>query len=141
LIQKTDETPADDIAAAEAAAKLVKSAGKKNGDRGTLVAPLVSFHEERALDWIADLSVPGKVIMESGFQETKFGMNRLGARAKVATGGVAYATCVMREEPPIEFILDGPAIVAATRPGIVGPIFSAYITPDDWKDPGDLGAM
>jgi hypothetical protein len=139
LIQKADKEPEDDIAAAEAAAKLARSVGKKVGDKGALTTPLISFHEGRELEWFAGLAVPGKVEMENGFQEIRFGMNRLGARAQVATGGGFYATSV--ETAPVEFVLDVPAIIAVVRPGVVGPIFSAYITPEDWKDPGDLGEI
>lgn len=139
-IQMTDDAPKDDIAAAEAAHKLLSEARRRRDfEEGDFTGPCVCFRESRDLSWLAGLNVPGSIVLDSGYQETIFGMNRTGAVARVATGGGMIMACIQHERA--HYRLDGPAIVAIERPGLRIPVFSAYITPADWKDPGNLDEL
>lgn len=134
---QSEDVPEDDLEAALQAEVLLGTLSK-NGQRtkANLTAPCVSFTESRDLGWVAGLAVPGMAEVESGFQETRFRMNRHGARAQVATGMVARATSI--EQPPEEILIDGPFLLVIERPGVETPAFSAYITERSFVDPGSL---
>jgi len=41
--------------------------------------------------------------------------------------------------PPPALIIDKPFLVVFERPGLPQPLFTAYVTQDSWKDPGEIG--
>ena len=64
-----------------------------------------------------------------------FKMNEKGARAEVA-----FTASVLRSMsmPAPDHIIDQPFLVWFERPDLALPLFGAYITEEDWKNPGSL---
>lgn len=59
-------------------------------------------------------------------------LNDEGARAKSA------AAFSVRGGPPTHLVINSPFIIWFTREDVAGIIFAAYVTPQFWKDPGEL---
>ena len=71
-------------------------------------------------------------IIEQALNQNKLKMNHLGARAESAA-----AFGAMRGMSS-SLVIDEPFMVWFTREGLDLPFFVAYVTPDDWKNPGVL---
>jgi hypothetical protein len=128
--------PENDFEAALLAETLLGALSRSGTRReANLIAPCVSLHESRQLDWAVGLEIPGKAVVQSGFQETRFRMNHRGARAQVATGMVLERSLPETRE---EIIVKGPFLLVIERPGVETPVFSAYIGPESFIDPDDL---
>jgi len=73
-------------------------------------------------------------IITQALQQTKLRMNEEGARAQSAVAIGVLRGCL----PTYDYVIDWPFLFWITRPGISKPLFVAYVTEDDWKNPGDI---
>jgi hypothetical protein len=80
----------------------------------------------------------GRYRITQAKQQTKYKMNHKGALAKSAAAfGFSFECCVVRTPKP-PMVVNQEFFVWITRPGMNLPIFTGYITKEDWKNPGDL---
>jgi hypothetical protein len=104
--------------------------------------PMVRLKQQPDIDWLVGLGLTnGAGVWEIGQakQEVRFGMNQYGARAKEAT---AFGVRALSAEWPSPYVVDQPFLIVIGRPGQVeAPLFGAYVTQDDWADPGDLSTL
>lgn len=103
---------------------------------GTII-PDVKLIDRPDVSWLKGLStvdeqgVPAVIIQ--AIQETRFAMNRFGARVESA-----FAAGMMRcALPPQPYVVDRPFMVWCMQKGSSLPIFVGYIMPSEWQDPGD----
>lgn len=102
-----------------------------------LLAPMVHLDQTPDVSWLRGLRTADFYVAQAVMQ-TRFGMNQLGARAMEATGMI-----MMRgiRQHLSQYTVTRPFLIYITRPGVPVPIFQAYITPEDWRDPGDLASL
>ncbi|MBI3120363.1 MAG: hypothetical protein HYZ08_01970 [Candidatus Kerfeldbacteria bacterium] len=114
--------------------------------------PMVDLQESVNLAWLAGMSTQladgRSAIIGGAIQQTRFRMNQIGARAESAA--VIYVTrggSLVFKQP---YTIDRPFLLWIDRGEIYFgrrdrehqlnfPLFAAYITPEHWKDPGDIG--
>ncbi|HVQ44451.1 MAG TPA: hypothetical protein VMT30_05800 [Candidatus Saccharimonadia bacterium] len=106
------------------------------------VVPMVKLQEYPDVAWLEGLrttSVGGEYWeVAQAAQRVRFGMNEYGARAmEVTTMGALLGG----RSDDNYYEVDGPFLVTIHEPGMPVPIFAAYVTPNDWRSPGNLGAM
>jgi hypothetical protein len=112
---------------------------------GGIHFPMVELKQEVDLSWLLNMwttSADGlRARITQALQETRFTMNQIGAHAKsaVAIKMVKFSAISARPRKP-DLVIDGPFLIWFTRPGLSKPLFSAYITQADWKDPGQINA-
>lgn len=108
-------------------------------DYDYLKFPMVDLNQEVDITWLEGIwtTVAGSVhraFIVKALQQTKFKMNEFGAKVEsTMTGLVAGATDDERE-----LRIDQPFFLWIEREGISIPVIYAYITEEDWKDPGSL---
>jgi len=106
--------------------------------------PMVQFRQQPDISWMRGLQLdtgrgPNWFVVQAK-QEVRFGMNQFGARAKEATAVGMVRMAVSGFSPP--YVVNRPFLIVIGRPGKVEvPLFGAYLTPHDWKDPGNLSAL
>lgn len=97
--------------------------------------PMVKLQQQVKIDWLLGLYTQVGLDtwqITQALQEIIFGMNQYGARVKEAT-----AIAVTRGLPDY-YTVDSSFLIWIERQGLPFPLFTAYITEDDWADPGDL---
>ena len=100
--------------------------------------PMVDLNQEVDLKWLVGMEaldahgIP--VEIAQALQQTKLRMNQFGARAQSAVAIEARSLGL----PPPDYIIDRPFLLWIERDGLCKPLFTGYITPEDWKDPGDI---
>jgi hypothetical protein len=100
----------------------------------TFNIPMVDLDVRPDLGFLAGMGFGDSEITQA-IQQVKFGMNHMGARAKVGTG-VGARVCSI----PRSYTVDGPFMVAIIRTAANGdlvPIFSAFIGDADFKAPSE----
>ena len=106
---------------------------------GGVVFPMVSLNQQVDISWLIGLRTTGAnelpAIITQALQQTKLRMNEKGARAQSA---VAIAIIRGGFSPEKQYVIDKPFLFWITRPSICKPLFVAYVTEDDWKNPGDI---
>jgi hypothetical protein len=104
--------------------------------------PMIHIDQEEDISFFKDMSIDGtdglgEAIIKQALQQTRFRLNEKGARAEsAAVMGVMRCTSFQRPNP--ELVFDRPFVISISRPGMVSPLFTAYVTEKDWKDPGSL---
>src|SRR3989338_8764552 len=105
---------------------------------GGVVFPMVSLNQQVDISWLIGLRTTGanelSAIITQALQQTKLRMNEEGARAQSAVALGVLRGCL----PTYDYVIDWPFLFWITRPGISKPLFVAYVTEDDWKNPGDI---
>ena len=100
--------------------------------------PMVDLDQDVNIDWILGADITnedGVWRVSQAEQKTRFKMNHVGAKAESAVSMIfGLATSVPN---PILYI-NQPFFVWIERPGVKDPLFSGYITQEDWKNPGDI---
>lgn len=108
---------------------------------GGLVFPMVKVRQQVDIGWLLGLRTIGDdgrpAVISQALQENRLRMNEVGAHAQSATA-VAVTRGGGGDFKPDLRITD-PFLVVFFREG-VGPLFAAHITPEDWKNPGDIAA-
>ena len=115
------------------------SKGREGYNFSSVVFPMVSLNQQVDISWLIGLRTTGAnelpAIITQALQQTKLRMNEKGARAQSA---VAIAIIRGGFSPEKQYVIDKPFLFWITRPGICKPLFVAYVTEDDWKNPGDI---
>ena len=107
-----------------------------------LKMPMIHIDQEEDISFLKQMNIDGtdglgEAIIKQAVQQTRFRLNELGARAESAAAvGVMRCTSVQRPKP--ELVIDRPFVISITRAGMVSPLFTAYVTEQDWKNPGTL---
>jgi hypothetical protein len=120
-------------------AQAVISANREMEYFSGITFPMVDLDHTVDIGWLKEMGTWdedgyfNKIIQ--ALQQTKLKMNHLGAHVKdaVAIGGIRATSM-----PPPTLVIDRPFLFCIERPGLMEPLFSAYITEEHWKDPGSL---
>jgi len=108
-----------------------------------LKIPMIHLDQEEDISFFKKMKIQGTdtlgdAIIIQAFQQTRFRLNELGARAESAVA-MGMMRCSAASRPLPELVIDRPFVISITRPGMVSPLFTAYVTEQDWKNPGSLG--
>lgn len=106
-------------------------------DYAGVVFPMVDLKQQVDLSWLIGMGYPPDARISQALQETHFKMNEKGAIAKSAVAIAVKTECAAPtfKQP---YIIDKPFYLWIERPGMSMPLFTAYITPADWKAPQNL---
>ncbi len=100
--------------------------------------PMVDLRCEVDLSWLTGLKTEDESnhvwSVAGGIQKHSLKINEKGAPRK-AKEGFYIAGGGNRQVPPTEMIFDIPFVVWVEKKGMRDPLFSAYVTPDDWRSP------
>ena len=106
-----------------------------------VIFPMVDLEDKPDISWVQNLwtmsDAKRRWEISQALQQTFFKMNEFGARTKSGVSMGFRTTAAREPKPPL--VIDEPFVLWKHRPGLPTPFFAAYITPDDWKDPGSLG--
>ncbi|MBI4142933.1 hypothetical protein HY480_03610 [Candidatus Uhrbacteria bacterium] len=114
-----------------------------NGEFGGVHFPMVSFDHQVDISWLRGLGtrdtggVPA--IIKQAFQQTRFRMNDVGARAESAVAIGAFRSAAVERRPQPDLVIDEPFLLWIRRKDCRLPLFVGYFDTDTWKDPGTLG--
>jgi hypothetical protein len=132
--------PGSGLDLVEAAMRLSQDLAIERDYEGVLF-PMVNLEQPADVSWLAGLwttSLEGDLAaIQSAQQHNRFRMNQFGARAESVTQ--LYTVLGVRHPKPV-LVIDRPFLVWIQRPGLSQPLFVAHVTPEDWRDPGDLDA-
>lgn len=121
------------------------SQGRRTFDYGQVHFPKVDLNVQPDISWVEGVAFQGvgpntgtlgRIRVVEAKQQNILKLNHQGARAK---SGVTMAFSLESAIPVRILTIDQPFFVWFTRDGLEMPFFAAYVTPDDWKDPGDFG--
>lgn len=103
--------------------------------------PMVDLDITNDIGWLKGMSTTTKVgdmpaDMTQAVQQIKIKMNEKGARFQSATAFSMVLMCVANI--PHDLIIDEPFLVWVTRPGLEKPLMAAFVTEENWKNPGNL---
>ncbi len=132
------EKPLEGLALLEKAQSVISAQVMPEYFDGVLF-PAVDLSHEVDISWLKKMwTVDDERYtneITQALQQTKLKMNHLGARVKdaVAIGGMRTTSL-----PPPPLVINRPFLFCIERPGLKMPLFSAYITEENWKDPGSL---
>ncbi len=103
---------------------------------GGLVFPMVDLNQEVDIAWLIGMHTCGNdglpAIIAQALQQTKLRMNEIGARAESAVAIRAKGI------PQPDYVINHPFLVWFERDGLSKPLFAGHITPDDWRNPGNV---
>lgn len=113
------------------------------GDRfGGLRFPMVNINQEIDIGWLKGMQTISEdnwpYYISQALQQNKLRINEIGARAQSATAIAVRMTSAM--PPPLDYTINRPFLVWFKRKGLSKPIFAAYVTEEDWRNPGDISA-
>lgn len=101
--------------------------------------PMVDLDQKVDISWLRGmrtLSDKGDpALISQALQQTKFKMNERGAHVKSAVAIGIRVTSLKRNLP---LIIDQPFFLWIERQGVSTPILCAYLTQENWKNPGSL---
>jgi hypothetical protein len=103
----------------------------------TVIFPMVDYNQKVDISWLKGLTLNDYTIGEA-FQQTKFRMNEIGARAESAVAMGFRCMCLDKEREKV-VLIDKPFLLWIRRDGIDLPLFSGIFAEDVWKAPADLG--
>lgn len=100
--------------------------------------PMVNYDQVVDISWLLGLrtnaSNGDEVYISQAHQQSKLRINEFGARAESAVAlGVTRGICMNSF-----YTIDKPFMAVIVRDGVPCPVFVAYVTPEDWKNPGSL---
>ena len=78
--------------------------------------------------------LPGIIAQAS--QQTKLKMNEIGARVESVVA-IAIVLGGM-DAPEPDHVINRPFLIWFERDGLSRPLFAGHITPDDWRNPGNI---
>lgn len=112
-----------------------------NYDYNGVLFPQVDLDQEVDIDWLKQLWTNAEdgydYEVTQALQQTKFRMNEKGARAQSAVAvGISRCTSMQPVRPPV--YIDKPFLVWIERPGLDQPLFTGWISEENWKVPKDL---
>jgi hypothetical protein len=111
------------------------------GNFSGLIFPMVDLNQETDISWLAGLHTVNDrnepCMIARAQQQNRLRMSEIGARAQSAA--VMELTFGMVASPPPVHVIDRPFLVWFQRfDDSTPPLFAAYVTEEDWKDPGDI---
>jgi hypothetical protein len=108
-----------------------------------VIFPMVDLDETKGLDWLAGVKTINEAgqpfVVTQAIQQSRLKMNHKGAKMESAMAMRIGTTSMRFPKPP--FVIDEPFLFWAERGGLALPYFTAYVSPENWKDPGDLGSV
>lgn len=107
----------------------------KSTEYDSVIFPMVDLDHSVDISWMEKISNSGWFVAKAE-QKTRFKMNHVGAKAESAVRMDLLRCSAPRNKPQV--IIDEPFFAWMTRPGLHDPLFVGYITPEDWKDPGNF---
>jgi hypothetical protein len=111
-------------------------------DYNRVVIPMVDLNHEVDISWLTGMNTEDREgdgwFIAQALQQTKLKMNQLGVRVKSAVAISLERCCAMPKE---ELVINRPFLMWIQRKGISIPLFSGWISADNWKDPGNLKDM
>lgn len=132
------EEPSEDMDLIEMALYR-QSHALQTGTYKGLIFPKVDLNLSGDVGWLTGLGfTDGSGVLNviaQAKQQNIFKMNEEGALAKSAVAASAVR-CALPSQPML--IINQPFLVWISRPGFYLPLFVAYVTEEDWKDPGEL---
>lgn len=102
--------------------------------------PIVDLNITNELGWLKGMStvnardIPAEVTQ--AVQQIKIKMNEKGARFQSATAMAVTFKCI--SIPKQDLIIREPFLVWVERPNLKKPLMAAFITEEDWKNPGKI---
>lgn len=138
------EKPVEGEALVQVADKLMRGTPVRRGakDYEKLLFPMVDLDRQEDLSWFEGMSFMGidrtshatPFYIAQALNQNKLKINHLGARAESATA--FGATRGISFNPTL--VIDRPFLFWLTRRDLGHPYFCAYVTEEDWKNPGKL---
>lgn len=109
------------------------------------ILPMVRLEQRPDISWLLGL----KTATQDGayweiaqaLQQVQFGLNQHGARAREATAVQVVERSAAPQKEPRYYQVDGPFVVTIVHQDTGVPLFAAYVTPEDWRNPGHLTTM
>lgn len=102
-----------------------------------VLLPMIDHDAEMDLSWLLGLTdQKSSATVTEAKQQNKLRLNHEGVKAESATV-LGMAMSAPGEGTVVVF--ERPFFLWIERPGMSFPLFAAYVTPEDWKDPGSLG--
>jgi hypothetical protein len=105
--------------------------------------PMVDLDQRVDISWMEGLSTTAdtdeSAIIASALQQTRFRMNKQGARAESAvalTLEIRGSLESQKIKPPL--LINEPFLIWFTRPGLSKPLFVGHIAEEDWRNPGHV---
>ncbi len=111
-----------------------QSMKKIESEHEGVIFPMVDLNEQGPLEWLIGLGIGGMVVAEA-LQQTKLKMNEEGFRVKSAVAMGILKAPPKRDQP---YMINRPFLMWVKRPGLVKPLFVAYLNKDVWKNPEGL---
>jgi hypothetical protein len=100
-----------------------------------IVFPMVDLDQQEDISWLKGMTLKNYFITQA-LQQTKFKMNEVGARVKSAAALALDGAMQTTEEKNL--VIDEPFYIWIERDGVTAPVFAAYVTPENWKNPQNL---
>lgn len=135
----SDGSPGDGFALMRSIATLRAAMEPDYTRNSAVVFPMIDLNQQVSLDWLLGMVAVradgSEDHISQALQQNKLRMNEVGARAQsAATIAVTRGISV----PSPDVVIDRPFYFWIERQGLERPLFSAYITEADWKNPGSL---
>lgn len=122
-------------------AKCLQETMTPNSDFRGVLFPQVSLDQKVDISWLQRLrtvAADGRAYeVAQALQQTKFRMNEKGARAQSAVA-IGIKTTSVHAPPPPPLIIDQPFLVWIFRKGLQYPLFTGWISEEDWNIPRDI---
>ena len=104
-----------------------------------VIFPMVSIDQSEDISWILEIQAPHQsglpLVIAQAVQQNKLKMDEFGVRIQSAT---AMEGTLRGPSIPKPLIIDQPFFFWYERADLNLPIFVAYVTEQDWKNPGGL---
>jgi hypothetical protein len=107
-------------------------------DYNGVIFPMVDLDQEVDISWLKGMLVTPDFYIAQALQQTKFKMNEKGAHVKSAVALGLECTACPEKSMRLPLVIDTPFYLWIERPGVTDPIFAAYVTEENWKDPKSL---
>lgn len=121
--------------------KEMKSNIRERYDFGGIRFPKVDLEQAGDAIWLSGINTISQkgdpVIFAHAYQKNRLRMNEFGARFQSEFRGSMVLGATMKKQKE-DHIINKPFLCWIEKTGIKQPIFVAYVTKDDWRDPGDI---
>jgi len=107
-----------------------------------LILPMVDIKQTEDASWLNGLYAKdndsNEVSISHVVQQNKLKINEIGVRFKSAVA--FHSTAIIARMPPPPHIINKPFLIWCLRENWPVPLFGAYVTQENWKNPGDIKA-
>ena len=129
----------DEVFGFSAAATQLSKKKRRVSTFGSLAVPMVDLVTETDLDWMIGINaqIGGSVYTVSdASQKNRLKLNLKGALAESATHMAMRGGCF--GQPKKKMVIENPFLFWIERDGLNAPAFTAYVSTDTWKNPGEI---